>query len=47
MPWRVWWSQETGRGEAAFAGDVALCRVFGDFDHLIGFLVSGRLMPLL
>lgn len=47
MPWRVWWSQETGRGEAASAGDAGLCRVFGDFDHLIGFLVSGGLMLLL
>lgn len=47
MPWRVWWSQEIGLGEAASAGDVGLCRVIGDFDHLIGFLVSGGLMLLL
>lgn len=47
MPWRVWWSQEIGLGEAASAGDVGLCRVICDFDHLIGFLVSGGLMLLL
>lgn len=47
MPWRVWWSQEIGLGEVASAGDIGLCRVFGDFDHLIGFLVSGGLMLLL
>lgn len=47
MPWRVWWSQETGQGEAAPSGEVGLSRVCGGLTTWIFSSPSCGLMLLL